>query len=50
MKRGWTSSARQREGYRKTLLQYLIGAYKKYGEGLFTRACNSRTMVDGFKL
>jgi len=30
--------------------QYLNGAYKKAGEGLFTRACSDRTRVNGFKL
>ena len=30
--------------------QYLKGAYKKAGEGLFTRACSNRTRGNGFKL
>ena len=30
--------------------QYLIGAYKKAGEGLFTKACSDRTRGNGFKL
>ena len=30
--------------------QYLQGAYKKSGEGLFTRACSDRTRGNGFKL
>ncbi|KAK4816011.1 hypothetical protein QYF61_011001, partial [Mycteria americana] len=30
--------------------QYLTGAYKKAGEGLFTRACSDRTRGNGFKL
>jgi len=30
--------------------QYLKGAYKKAGEGLFTRACSGRTRGNGFKL
>ena len=30
--------------------QYLKGAYKKAGEGLFTRACSDRTRGNGFKL
>ena len=30
--------------------QYLKGAYKKAGEGLFTRACSNRTRGKGFKL
>ena len=29
---------------------YLKGAYKKAGEGLFTRACSDRTRGNGFKL
>ena len=30
--------------------QYLKGAYKKAGEGVFTRACSYRTRGNGFKL
>ena len=30
--------------------QYLKGAYKKAGEGLFTRSCSDRTRGNGFKL
>jgi len=30
--------------------QYLKGAYKKAGQGLFTRACRDRTKGNGFKL
>ena len=30
--------------------QYLEGAYKKAGEGLFIRECSDRTRSDGFKL
>ncbi|KFQ22391.1 hypothetical protein N332_13328, partial [Mesitornis unicolor] len=30
--------------------QYLKGAYKKAGEGLFARACSDRTRGNGFKL
>ena len=30
--------------------QYLKGAYKKAGEGLFTRACSDRTRGNGLKL
>ncbi|GAB0193562.1 triadin [Grus japonensis] len=30
--------------------QYLKGAYKKVGEGLFIRACSDRTRGNGFKL
>ncbi|PKU44693.1 hypothetical protein llap_5006 [Limosa lapponica baueri] len=30
--------------------QYLRGAYRKAGEGLFTKACSDRTRSNGFKL
>ena len=30
--------------------QYLKGAYKKYGDKLFSRACCNRTRGNGFKL
>ncbi|KFW94427.1 hypothetical protein N336_03150, partial [Phalacrocorax carbo] len=30
--------------------QYLKGAYKKVGEGFFTRVCSDRTRTNGFKL
>ncbi|PKU46154.1 hypothetical protein llap_3535 [Limosa lapponica baueri] len=30
--------------------QYLRGAYRKAGEGLFTKACSDRTRGNGFKL
>jgi len=30
--------------------QYLKGAYRKDGEGLFTRVCSDRTRGDGSKL
>jgi len=30
--------------------QYLKGAYKRAGEGLFTRMCSDRTRGNGFKL
>jgi len=30
--------------------QYLKGAYRKDGEGLFTRECSHRTRGNGFKL
>jgi len=32
------------------VFQYLKGAHRKAGEGLFTRACSDRTRGDGFKL
>ena len=31
-------------------LQYLKGAYRKAGEGLFIRACSDRMRGNGFKL
>ncbi|GAB0177408.1 mitochondrial enolase superfamily member 1 [Grus japonensis] len=34
----------------RAALQYLKGAYRKDGEGLFTRAWSDRTRGDGFKL
>jgi len=34
----------------RAVFQYLKGAYKKAGEGLFTRACSERTRDNGFKL
>ena len=30
--------------------QYLNGAYRKAGEGLFIRVCSDRTRGNGFKL
>jgi len=33
-----------------SLAAYLKGAYRKTGEGLFTRACSDRTRGNGFKL
>ena len=32
------------------VFQYLKGAYKKDGEGLFSRACSDKTRGSGFKL
>ena len=34
----------------RAAFQYLKGAYKKSGEGLFTKAWSDRTMGNGFKL
>ena len=33
-----------------TAFQYLKGAYRKDGEGLFTRVCSNRTRGNSFKL
>jgi len=37
-------------GYCIAAFQYLKGACKKAGEGLFTRACSDRARGNGFKL
>ena len=37
-------------GHLTAAFQYLKGAHKKAGEGLFTRACSDRTRGNGFKL
>jgi len=45
--------SRRGEGSGETLIaafQYLKGAYKKTGKGLFTRACSDRTRGNGFRL
>jgi len=34
----------------RAVFQYLKGAQKRAGEGLFTRACSDRTRHNGFKL
>jgi len=41
---------RRLQGDLVAAFQYLKGAYKKAGEGLFTRACSDRTRGNGFKL
>ena len=41
---------RRLHGHLTAAFQYLKGAYKKAGEGLFTRACSDRTRGNGFKL
>jgi len=41
---------RRLQGHLRAACQYLKGAYKKAGEGLFTRACRDKTRVNGFKL
>jgi len=37
-------------GHHIAAFQYLKGAYKEAGEGIFTRACHDRTKGNGFKL
>ncbi|GAB0203918.1 hypothetical protein GRJ2_002857400 [Grus japonensis] len=41
---------RRLQGHLIAAFQYLKGAYRKAGEGLFTRACSDRTRGNGFKL
>jgi len=41
---------RRLEGDIRAAFQYLKGAYRKDGEGLFTRACTDRTRGNGCKL
>ena len=41
---------RRLQGHLVAAFHYLKGAYKKAGEGLFTRACSDRTRGNGFKL
>ena len=41
---------RRLQGDLKASFQYLNGAYRKAGEGLFIRACSNRIMGNGFKL
>jgi len=41
---------RRLQGDLKSAFQYLKGAYKKAGEGLFTGACSDRSRGNGFKL
>ena len=41
---------RRLQGDLRAACQYLKGADKKAGEGLFTRACSDRTRGNGFKL
>ena len=38
------------QGYLIAAFQYLKGAYRKAGEGLFIRACSNRTRGNGLKL
>jgi len=48
---GLFSLAKRRlQGDLTAAFRYLKGAYKKAGEGLFTRAGSDRTRADGFKL
>jgi len=41
---------RRLQGDFRAAFQYLKGAYRKDGEGLFTKVCGDRTRGDGFKL
>ena len=41
---------RRLQGDLTAAFQYLKGAYRKAGEGLFTRACSDRTRDNGLKL
>ncbi|KAK4822040.1 hypothetical protein QYF61_006953 [Mycteria americana] len=41
---------RRLQGDLTAAFQYLKGAYRKAGEGLFTRTCSDRTRGNGFKL
>jgi len=41
---------RRLQGDFTAAFQYLKGAYKKSGEGLFSRACRDTTRGNGFKL
>jgi len=41
---------RRLQGYFIEAFQYLKGAYKKAGKGLFTRTWSDRTRCNGFKL
>ncbi|KFP98549.1 hypothetical protein N330_12840, partial [Leptosomus discolor] len=41
---------RRLQGHLIVAFQYLKGAYKKAGEGLFTRACSDKTRGNGWKL
>jgi len=46
----FTQEKRRLWGHLIAALQYLKRAYKKSGEGFFTRACSDRTRGNGFKL
>jgi len=41
---------RRLQGDLLAAFQYLKGAYRKHGEGLFTRVCSDRTRGNSFKL
>jgi len=46
----FTLERRTLQGVLLAVFQYLKGAYKNTGEGLFTRVCSDRTRGKGFKL
>ncbi|KAK4818087.1 hypothetical protein QYF61_005664 [Mycteria americana] len=48
---GWFSLEKRRlQGHLTAAFRYIKGAYKKYGERLFAKACSNKTRGNGFKL